>query len=272
MPAHLRYLPENIYLVGVIPGHPSTDRINQFLEPLVDELDELWKGVHFTRTAATPEGRRVRAALGLVICDMLAARQVSGFSSATSTAFCTRCILPISDIDNVDPETWPPRRWETMKNDAEQWRLQPTDKDREAHFKKHHVRWSALNRLPYWDAVACVVPDSLHFSLLGLAQDHCRTVWGINVNVEGGFGERTSSAVRPPDDVLLSALHKINEVSADAITDGFAAYLKGISHLVLMTICSDNGLPYGGKRKALIQTIADYVSVELTFPLDLEFL
>ncbi len=51
LPPNLRYLPENMYLVSVIPGHPSTDAINNALKLVVDDFLEFWTpGVRFTHT------------------------------------------------------------------------------------------------------------------------------------------------------------------------------------------------------------------------------
>lgn len=43
LPRSLRFKPENVIIVGIIPGpdEPSLT-INSFLQPLVTELNELW--------------------------------------------------------------------------------------------------------------------------------------------------------------------------------------------------------------------------------------
>jgi len=52
-PHHLRYLRENIFVLGIIPGpHEPKIHMNSFLEPLVKELLKLWKGI----TIPTPKG------------------------------------------------------------------------------------------------------------------------------------------------------------------------------------------------------------------------
>lgn len=49
LPRHLRYKRENVILVRILPGpkEPSRD-INSYMQPLVDELLELWDGVLFS--------------------------------------------------------------------------------------------------------------------------------------------------------------------------------------------------------------------------------
>ena len=45
-PHHLRYRRENMILIGVIPGpHEPSLHINSFIEPLLQELLKLWKGI-----------------------------------------------------------------------------------------------------------------------------------------------------------------------------------------------------------------------------------
>ena len=47
LPRKERYKRENIILAGLIPSLNSEPRsLNTFLSPLVDELKELWKGIH----------------------------------------------------------------------------------------------------------------------------------------------------------------------------------------------------------------------------------
>ena len=72
LPRHLRYLKDNIFIVGIIPGpHEPKLHINSFLEPLVRDLMKLWKGI----TMATPEGdQKVYAVLLCAACDIPASR------------------------------------------------------------------------------------------------------------------------------------------------------------------------------------------------------
>ena len=48
LPRNIRYKRENMILVGIIPG-PSEPHyhLNSYLEPLVEELNELWTGIKF---------------------------------------------------------------------------------------------------------------------------------------------------------------------------------------------------------------------------------
>lgn len=75
-PRHLRYRRENMILVGIIPGpHEPSLHMNSFLEPLVQDLLKLWKGVQMQTT----EGLQViRAALMCNSSDVPATRELEG--------------------------------------------------------------------------------------------------------------------------------------------------------------------------------------------------
>lgn len=76
-----RYLTENIILCGVIAGPKEPEKtMNSFLEPLVHDLQLLWKGVQMK--TANHGTVLVRAALTCVACDIPAARKVCGFVGA----------------------------------------------------------------------------------------------------------------------------------------------------------------------------------------------
>jgi len=87
LPLSIRYKVKNMFLVGIIPGPsgPSKDQINHILEPLVDDLLQLWHhGYFLTSTSKHPHGCLVRGALIPLICNLPAARQMAGFAGHSS--------------------------------------------------------------------------------------------------------------------------------------------------------------------------------------------
>ena len=149
-PEDQRYKHKNMYLAGVIPGpgKPSLEQINHVLSLVVKELLEFWKGVYFTRTAKFLDGRFSKGALIPLVCDMLAARQITGLRSVNSKFFCTFCLLMIQEIENLDKSSWPERWLYEQLVWAREWKECPSKRDRESLFKLHGVRWSALLDLP----------------------------------------------------------------------------------------------------------------------------
>ena len=77
----MRYKPENIIVVGIMPGPREAKKtINSYLTPLVIELKEAWyNGVHVLSPQNTP--LCIKLALSCVTCDIPASRKVCGFLS-----------------------------------------------------------------------------------------------------------------------------------------------------------------------------------------------
>ncbi|RPD56986.1 hypothetical protein L226DRAFT_443645, partial [Lentinus tigrinus ALCF2SS1-7] len=165
---------------------PKADwEINHFLRPLVDELLELWNsGIYYARTSKHVGGRLVRCALVPLVCDLPAARQVGGFGSYSSKYFCHMCDLRKEDMDELDMDKWGTRTCEDHREAAEAWKDMPSVAQRKSAFKLNSTRWSALLDLPYWDPIQFTVIDSMHNHYLGLLQDHCRGIWGMNTEVD----------------------------------------------------------------------------------------
>ena len=252
LPPHLRYRPENMYLVGVIPGpgKPKTDwEINHFLRPLVDELLQLWNsGVYYSRTSKYVGGRLVRCALVPLVCDLPAARQVAGFGSYSSAYFCHMCNLGLDDIDELDMDKWGIRTCEEHRKAAEAWRDMPSVAQRKAAFKLNSTRWSALLDLPYWDPIRFTVIDSMHNHYLGLLQDHCRKIWGMNIDVTEEDDQPTPSA----EDVAAAL---------DIFYTGTAQQLSTCTRAVIKHLCNLLSVRYKKTSKAhMINRLLEHVS------------
>lgn len=104
LPPDLCYRPENICLVGIIPGptKPSLEQINHLLCPLINEMLTLWHhGICLTCTALHSAGRLVRAVIIPLICDLLALRKVAGFAGHSSKHMCSFCLLKKGNINNL---------------------------------------------------------------------------------------------------------------------------------------------------------------------------
>lgn len=170
LPPHLRFRPENICLVGVIPGpnEHSIHELNHFLRPIVGEMLVVWHaGLRLNQTALHTSGRLIRAAIVPLICDLPALREAAGFAGRSSKHFCSFCLLKMSEIDNL-ARPWTSRTWEEHLRITQQWRDAMTHQEREAVFDERGLCWSELLRLPYWDPTRYAVVD-------------CMPVWGIDI-------------------------------------------------------------------------------------------
>ena len=90
LPWHLRYDPQNIILCGIIPGPTEPVlTMNSFLEPLVDDLQLLWKGIQMNINGLDVY---VRGALVGIACDSPATRKIAGFLAHSATKGCLKCL------------------------------------------------------------------------------------------------------------------------------------------------------------------------------------
>lgn len=260
LPPDLRYRPENMFVVGIIPGphKPSLDQINHFLKPLVNELLEFWEpGIFFTKTARYPAGRLVRAVLIPVVCDAVGARQVAGFSAATSKYMCMQCRLQLDDIENFDRSTWPRADLARHRTHAEAFKHAKTVTDQEVLAQEHGIRWSELLRLPYWDPIHFTVVDSMHNLYLGLLQDHCREVWGIDISVEeSGDGLSSHKKAMPP----RPTSQEIEKAFSTAKTLN-AKTLERCGRPSLWHLCHDLNLRRGGTRRQMAKELIKHFEV-----------
>ena len=91
LPISIRNNPDNIILVGIIPGPTEPHlNLNSYLAPLVDELNKAWTdGIQVPLNKI--EGSMtvtVRLALNCVACDIPATRKACGFLGHRATLGC----------------------------------------------------------------------------------------------------------------------------------------------------------------------------------------
>ena len=92
LPHNVRYKPENIILVWIMPGPPESSlTINSCLSPLVLELQEAWTTGF---KVSSPHGIPVtnKFAPSCVACDIPASRKVSGFLGHSAALGCSKCL------------------------------------------------------------------------------------------------------------------------------------------------------------------------------------
>lgn len=257
LPPDLRYRPENMYLVGVIPGpnHPHLEQINNALQLVVDDFLPFWSpGVRFSRTAVHPEGRLVNIVIICLIMDLLAARQVAGIGFPKHSLFCSCCGLMEADIENCDPTTWPPRTTEDHIAKALQWKEAKSQEERDELAKANGARYSVLLQLPYWDPLQYTTIDSMHNHYLGLIQNHVRDLWGIDAETEDGLGivHHKKRAERPPPAEM--------EEGVDLLLAGRFSKLETMRKRVLFHLCSDRDLRRASSKSRMMKELKQWVS------------
>ncbi|RDX39689.1 hypothetical protein OH76DRAFT_1367271 [Lentinus brumalis] len=247
-----------MYLIGIIPGptKPSIDQINHFLRLVVDDLLVLWNpGVRYKRTPKYKFGRLFRAALIPLICDILAAKQVTGLGAHGSKFFCSFCYLTLDHIEDFDRSKWPERDLRDHILHAEQWRDAMSAQERKDLFDLYGIRWTELLRLPYWDPIRYTVVDSMHNLYLGLLKNHCRDIWGIDVDVLDGDAA-THPTKKPP---RFPARDEWAE-GLQTLYHGTIEELGKCRKAVLWHLCDKNDLRRAGAKRQLTRTLNEWAN------------
>ena len=92
LPRAERFKWENIIVIGVVPSLGQEPKnLNQFLEPAVDELKALWKGIRL-RSCLSRFALTFRAAVMSVSSDIPATRKICGFKGHSALLGCSRCL------------------------------------------------------------------------------------------------------------------------------------------------------------------------------------
>jgi hypothetical protein len=254
LPPEIRYDVENVYLVGIIPGpdEPSTSEINHMLRPLIDGLLVLWQGgVYLSSTPKHCHGRLIQAALIPLICDLPAARRVSGLGAHSFRLFCSECKLTKAEINDLDPSNWERRTQEEHRRHAEDWRNAQTLSEQTRLFKKHGIRWSELLRLPYWDPTKHIVIDSMHGFYLRMFNRHVRDIWGMDVKFRDGNG------LSGPN---FDNLEEKDSIEGEQILRfGSTHQLNRLQELVLKYLCHQLELPASGSKEDLLKSLEIHV-------------
>ena len=155
LPRNLRYRKENMILVGIIPGpHEPSLGINSFLEPLVIDLNKLWKGIQIE----TSKGKK--QFLAALICnssDIPACRKVGGFVGHSATKGCSRCLKSFAseshnfgeklDYSGFNPASWPCRTVNEHRVQGMAWKHAHSMNDRSKIEREFGVRFGLLSFL-----------------------------------------------------------------------------------------------------------------------------
>ncbi|KAG2192673.1 hypothetical protein INT47_009243 [Mucor saturninus] len=178
LPRDERNKMENVILVGLMPGpkEASTAEINNYLRPLVNELEELYTGISIDTYSRS--GALVRAALLMVACDIPAARKTCGFTSHNSRNACHKCNrhffrfegTSIVDYSGFNSSEWIGRTKEENRQHATMWKNARTLVERKQLEVENGVRWSELHRLAYFEPVRATIVDPMHNLFLGTAK------------------------------------------------------------------------------------------------------
>lgn len=219
LPPDMRNKPENLCLVGIIPGprEPSGEEIDHFLRPLVEVMKDSWAEGSIYRTHECPGGRLVRSAIALSVNDLPMARKIMGIAN-----YIDKNIAKEKDFD-----AWRVRTLQRVREDALKWRNAASQKERKRLYGQTGVRHSVLMELEYWDPTSMVPVDSMHLFFLGLLQYHARTVLGMD-----SAGSRNKK-------LSETTLKQVEDARATLHT---STNLKALTVDVLKVLCEERGI------------------------------
>lgn len=184
LPRSLRFNRQNVILVGILPGasEPKYD-INAYIEPLIEELLDLWHGVSFeVHSVSGVLTKVVRCALLCVSCDLLDGRKLCGFLGHSVKLGCSKCLksfpgrVETMNYSGFDRAQWPPRMNHTHRDKVRKI-LRLTSKQQQADMESElGCRYSCLLKLPCFDAPCMLVIDPMLNLFLGTAK-HMLHLW-----------------------------------------------------------------------------------------------
>lgn len=245
LPPSLRYLAENLFLAGLVPGRkqPTLDELDPILLLLVKPLLNSYNtGTWYSRTYEHPEGRRSREAVAVTVCDLPGSRKLTGCAGHSANKFCSLCHLHKDDINNIDQSTpgWQRCTYDEHKKAAEAWLAAPNKTQRKRLWKINGVRWSPLLLLPYWDPTEHVVVDAMHNLFLGLVRHHFREVIGTH------WKEQKENDDEDMPAVSAQALEKGRKIMSKSPT---RTKLHSLTISVLRALCLERNLGHLVKQQ-----------------------
>jgi hypothetical protein len=224
LPPDMRHKPENLCLVGIIPGprEPSGAEIDHFLRPLVEVMKESWAHGAIYGTHDYPHGRLVRSAIALSVNDLPMARKIMG----------TANYVDRNTAKGGNMDLWRVRTLQKVQEDADKWRRATSQKERKRLYGKTGVRHSVLMELEYWNPTTMVPVDCMHLFFIGLLQYHARTVLGMD---SGGTQARNAKDTKTMIGRLEDA-RKILHTSPQSLD------LRALTVDVLKALCEERGI------------------------------
>ena len=177
LPRHLRFKWENVIVIGIVPsldGEPKS--LNEFLQPAVDELQALWKGVRL-KSSLSSIALKFRAAL-CISADIPAARKLCGFKGHSAYRGCSRCLKQFpggfgekKDYSGFDRENWQPRTDRQHRSNARRLESCRTVTSRNKLGEEVGITHrSCLLDLEYFDIIRFCTVDPMHNLFLGTAK------------------------------------------------------------------------------------------------------
>jgi len=175
LPRPERNKPCNVLLSFLFNGAEApTSKINQAIQPLIEELQDLYvNGFLITTFNSKKAPRRVRVALINTSSDNPAARKLNCFTGCSSHRSCWYCTLYFPslpgncrkrDFSNfpTNISLWHNLDMTKTNREARIWKSIRDKSKRDNYAKKTGLRWSEFRSLPYYNVNRCTTTDGMH--------------------------------------------------------------------------------------------------------------
>jgi hypothetical protein len=178
LPRAQRFKWENIIVIGIVPSLDTEPaNLNEFLQPAIEELKALWKGVKL-RSCLSRFPLTFRAAVMSTSSDIPATRKLCGFKGHSAIYGCSRCMKQFPgefgeqrDYSGFDRSLWKARTNEEHRRAAN--KIQNC-KTISGHVKLGKIagiaHYSILLELEYIDIIKFATVDPMHNLFLGTAK------------------------------------------------------------------------------------------------------
>ena len=179
LPRSISFRKENVILVGIIPVLKHEPKsLNHFLNPAVDELNALWKGVKVNTHDSPSATVKIQASILCFASDIPAARKLCGFLGHSARRGCSHCYKEFpggfGEQRNYggfqDWDQWPKRSSQQHQRDAYQVKNCTSESASEKLASQLGVRYTVLLELPYYTSIEMCVIDPMHNLFLGTAK------------------------------------------------------------------------------------------------------
>ncbi|GBC01895.1 hypothetical protein RclHR1_43730001, partial [Rhizophagus clarus] len=172
-------------------------------------LNCLWNN-YFIKTNEHNNGQFVCGAIISCSSDVPASQKLCGFISAHIA--CYQCYKLANFINNqpnfggfADLDDWfVERDINEIREKASEWKQCATEEARRAHVSEHHVHWSEIYRLLYFNPVRFYVIDPMHCLFLSVAKWVVTKLWigeGILNNEKLKIMQERADMIKFPSDL-----------------------------------------------------------------------
>ncbi|KAJ3914377.1 hypothetical protein F5877DRAFT_82848 [Lentinula edodes] len=165
-----------------------------------------------------------------------------------------RCLLPISDIYNLNPESWIMRDPVKHRELAFEWKVASRARRDASIYKTHGIRFTELMELPYWDPILFTVIDDMHFGYLGLFKTHLREIWARGLIL--WRQEHRES--------ILKQSSSRNVIGKDLLAEIWADMARSVLPSWIQAAPSRWGIPSAGKLSADEYKVVCSISLVVT--------